>query len=341
MTMIKQLPLEALEFLEVLAIERNYSQNTVLSYRRNLNQFFKWLDNNNLQSDVTCLEPITIRSFISFLKREIKNISIKQKLATLKSFFKYLEEIYEVTKLPAIPKHMKKERVPIETISVQEMHILLDAVSKRKNELLITISNRKKNISRLQKQIINCKRDHAILALLSGTGIRVGELTAINVDDINLHEKTIVIHGKRNKIREVFFDVPLIENPLIEYLIWRTSVITKVMALFLNSKDNQGITTRSIQRMLKIYVEISGISLDLTPHILRHSYASISIEKGANIKAISQLLGHAQVSTTLEYYTHLSKEHLRKVYKETHPGSQSNKSLHEIMNERKSIITSL
>lgn len=340
-TAMTGLPSEALEFLDALSIEKNYSSNTVLSYRRNLSQFFQWLEANHLPMDAGSLDTLTIRHYITFLKGQVKNISIKQKLATLKSFFKYLEEIFEGIRLPAIPRHMKKERMPVETISLQEMLIILEAVSKRKFELSHARSVRKRNVSRLQKQLDNCSRDLAILALLSGTGIRVGELTAININDVNIHDKTIIIHGKRNKLREIFFDVPTIENPLLEYLNWRTSLNKDSQALFLNSKDMQRMTPRSVQRMLKIYLEIAGVSQNLTPHILRHSYASLSIEKGANIKAISQLLGHSHVGTTLEYYTHLSKDHLRAVYRQSHPGSEVDKSLTEIMESRKSILTSL
>jgi len=334
---------DAVDFLEAIKIEQNLSPNTVSSYRRNLEQFFSWLLQNDLPLTIDKLHPLILRKYIVFLKNEVNNSnnSIKQKIATLKSFFNHLKSVSEDISIPHIPSHIKKERKPIKTLSQAEVRRLLDAVINRKNNIEASLSKKPRYFARLKKQLLNCTRDLSILSLLVGTGIRVAELSSLNLSDINFLEKTVLIHGKRSKLREVFFDIPSIEAALSEYYNWRISINLRHDAFFINSKDSSRITPRSIQRLLKIYLEIASLPSDITPHSLRHSYASISIEKGANIKAISQLLGHSHVGTTLEFYTHLSKEYLRLVFKETHPDTDQTVSLKQAMENRKKILTSL
>ncbi|NSW92102.1 MAG: tyrosine-type recombinase/integrase [Firmicutes bacterium] len=338
---MNNIPADVQDFLDALAIEQNCSSNTITSYRRNLKQFFDWLESNNSPTCIDELHPMILRKYIAYLKGRVKHISIKQKIATLKSFFRFLKENTPDINLPHIPKHIKKERTQIKTLSTTEIHTLLDAVSKRKKEIEHTLTVKSKNTSRLHKQLLNCRRDLVILILLVGTGMRVGELTALDISDIDFGTKTITVHGKRNKLREVFFDIPSIESALLDYFNWRNTLDIEHNALFINSKDHSRITPRSIQRLLKLYLDMAGLPSEITPHSLRHSYATISIEKGANIKAISQLLGHSHIGTTLEYYTHISKEHLRAVYKQSHPDTPNDIPLSKVMENRKSILTNL
>lgn len=330
-----ELPCEAIDFLESLSIERGCSNHTISSYTFSLQHYFDWLKSNNYTID-----NVNIREYIAHLKTTLKNVSVKQRLACLKSFYNYISATYVCDIKPAFPKRIKSDKYFVSTISSAQVQLLLNSVSTRKNQLSEQSSSNSNN-KRLQKQINNCTRDLAIITLLVGTGIRVGELMGINISDINTYDKCITIRGKGNKIRQVFFDVPVIENALSEYLKLRLSLDAHDDALFLNSKSLRRITTRSIERMLKIYLNIAGLPKSVSPHILRHTYATISIENGANIKAISKLLGHANVKTTLEYYTHLSNEYLHKVFIACHPCIPSTVSIKTAMENRSAIITDL
>ena len=170
--------------------------------------------------------------------------------------------------------------------------------------------------------------------------MRVGELAMIDTADIDFDDTSITVHGKGNKFRQVFFDVPAVKQALLDYMELRNNLPTDSGALFLNSKSYSRITTRSVQRLLKLYLALANLPSDISPHTLRHSYATISIENGANIKAICKLLGHSHVKTTLEYYTHLSKEYLRKVFITCHPCVPNDVSISSAMQNRSDIITS-
>jgi site-specific recombinase XerD len=274
-----------------------------------------------------------MRQYVLHLKSSLKNISVKQRIACLKSFYNYLDRD------PVFPKRIKIDEYPILTLSTAQVQALLDAVSVRRDKLKSLLSE-SPGSKKLTKQLNNCYRDSAIITLLVGTGMRVGELAMIDTADIDFDDASITIHGKGNKFRQVFFDVPAVKQALSDYMDIRNNLPTDSGVLFLNSKSYSRITTRSVQRMLKLYLALANLPSSVSPHTLRHTYATISIENGANIKAICKLLGHSHVKTTLEYYTHLAKEYLRKVFVACHPCAHNDVSISTAMQNRSAIITS-
>jgi site-specific recombinase XerD len=324
------LPPEAAAFIDALETEKYCSKHTILSYTYTLNHYCAWLEANNFTFD-----SVDMRQYVLHLKTTLKNISVKQRVACLKSFYNYLDREC----VPVFPKRLKIDEYPILTLSTAQVQALLDSVCTRRDSVKSKLSASPAS-KLLTKQLNNCFRDLAIITLLVGTGMRVGELVKINISDIDFNDASILIHGKGNKLRHVFFDVPAVKQPLLDYMLLRNNLTAGSGALFLNSKSFSRISTRSVQRMLKLYLALANLPSSVSPHTLRHSYATISIENGANIKAISSLLGHSHVKTTLEYYTHLSKDYLRKVFVACHPCSPNDISITAAMQNRSALITS-
>lgn len=327
------LPAEMMEFLDVLEFDRLYSSHTVMSYRRNLQQFVGWLMKNGLTTNIFEITPPIIRSYLSFLKTILKGISIKQKIATLKSLYHYYQDLDEALEPPSFPKNIKAMLRPVQSLTTAQIQCLLDAARGREQGLSALPDS-----PRRRCQIGNCIRDRAMLSLLAGTGIRVHELVGINISDIDFGERTIRIRGKGHKERTVYFDVPTMISALDHYLRWRREQGITHDALFVNSRDKGRLTTRSVQRMLKLYLDLAGLPNWVSPHILRHSFATLTIENGANIKAVSQLLGHARVETTIKFYLHLSSEFVRQVYSLTNPFASRQRSVSDIIAQRRNMV---
>jgi site-specific recombinase XerD len=166
-------------------------------------------------------------------------------------------------------------------------------------------------------------RDRAILELLYGTGIRVGELVNLNICNIDLYEKTIIVFGKGSKERILPLGNPSI-RAIQEYLTSRNLFEKKIFvnkndleALFLNRLGGR-LTTRSIRRIIIKYMKMAGLNKKISPHVLRHSFATHLLGGGADLRSVQELLGHKSLSTT-QIYTHITKERLKTIYKKSHP----------------------
>ena len=280
-------------FLVFLEVEKGYSPKTIREYSYDLQMF------NGFNPDVPIDKRSTtdLRKFFLHLKREKEYSprSLHRKICSLKSFYRFLKkEAYistnpaENIESPKIPKSLPK------TISVEETMELLKAP---------------KNI-----------RDQTALFLLYSTGMRVSELSNLNVDHLDLDNRMIrIVGGKGNKDRLI--PLPEVVIPIVkEYLANRRSDITS-SALILN-RSGQRLSTRSIQRLVKKYKEQLNLQdKKITPHTLRHAFATHLLSNSVDIRVIQELLGHASLSTT-QLYTHVSVEHLRKSYDLGHPLSE-------------------
>lgn len=336
------------DFLEVLDLERNYSPYTIKSYRVNLNQFVRWSSEFGVDDSFLLTSPL-VREFIQYLREELGlcDRSIEQKLATLKSFVGYLRATLpkqQTQQLAVLSWRYKTTKKLQQSLSQDELSALLSAVSEHLSELQTRLENSKGKTTRLQKQIRNAYRDRLILLLMVGSGLRVGEVVRLNVGDISKEDGAIRVLGKGSREREVYYDIPEMVEAMDAYLRVREAyspTSTTSNALFVNSRDGGRLTVRSIEMMLKEYLSRAGLSDNFTPHTLRHTFASLSIERGANIKAVSQMLGHAQVGTTLNLYTHLSEGHIRKVFRMCHPMTVNPLSDKEILENRRNSLTYL
>lgn len=291
--------LESLDFpdmMEDYLVEleiRNYSRNTIKTYKSIITNFYNFL----LKEEDLHDERRLLRSFkryIQHLKR-YKNVSqnyIYLVTVVIKKFFEYCGiDILGDLKTPKRTKSLPK------SLNEAEVKNLINALDKYG-----TVDPSSKN-----SQILNL-RNKVILALLYSSGLRVSELVSLKIDDVDLDDRTIRIRGKGEKDRIVLFDDGT--RILIKDYLERRQNDSDV--LFINRFGNP-LTPRYIQMMIKEYAKIAGIKKKVTPHILRHSFATHLLKNGVDIRAIQQLLGHANLSTT-QIYTSVDMQTLRNVY---------------------------
>ncbi len=287
------------EMIEDYLIEleiRNYSRNTIKTYKSIVINFHNFLQlEKNLTDDRRVLRAF--KKYITHLKRD-KNVSqnyIYLVTVVVKKFFEFggihiLKEIKTPKRTKSLPKHLNEQEV--------------------KN--LINAFDKKDNLSKCA-EIINL-RNKVILALLYSSGLRVSELVYLHTDSVDLRERTIRIRGKGEKDRIVLFDEGT--KTLIEEYIEKKSDDTPF--LFVNRSGNH-LTPRYIQMMIKDHAKAAGIKKKVTPHILRHSFATHLLKNGVDIRAIQQLLGHANLSTT-QIYTSVDMQTLKNVYDKAKTG---------------------
>ena len=294
------------QFLEHLRYERNVSAHTLRNYSSDLEQFTHFLapDEKAKLPDITEIDHLTIREWMSALHSEQKKkSSIARKLATLRTFFQFLvrEGLLELNpaKLVSTPKLEKK--LP-NHLSIEEAIRFIESPD-------------------LETDL--GKRDRAMLELMYATGVRVAELTTLNVADVDFQNQLIRVTGKRRKQRIVPFGDPAGEA-IRNYLRVREKFLFNApvskrdeAALFLNYQGTR-ITTRSVGRMVEKYIRICAGMHNISPHALRHSFATHLLDSGADLRDIQELLGHARLSTT-QVYTHVSMEKLIEVYDKAHP----------------------
>lgn len=291
--------LEAFDFPEMIEdylIEleiRNYSKNTIKTYRSIVNNFYKFL----LGEEDLYDERLVLRAFkkyIRYLKRE-KNVSqnyIYLVTVVVKKFFEFggigaLKDVKTPKRTKSLPKSLNEK----------EVHNLINAMDKDVGE---------KDISEYSEFLM--LRNKVILALLYSSGLRVSELVTLHSDGVDLRDRTLRIRGKGEKDRIVLFDGET-KVLLADYLSKRGEDSDY---LFVNKSGNH-LTPRYIQMMIKDYAVAAGIKKRVTPHILRHSFATHLLKNGVDIRAIQQLLGHANLSTT-QIYTSVDMHTLKNVY---------------------------
>ncbi len=292
-------------FVAHLRFEKNYSPHTVESYSRDLDQFLRHLTDGRTDREIkpSDLDHITIREFLSRLSQAgNRKVTIARKLSVLRSFFRYLYREGHLDRNPA--KLVRTPRQPLRTprfLSLPEVESILSLPP-----------------AKTEKGI----RDRAILELLYASGLRVGELVGLNLIDLSMNRRLVRVRGKGNKERVVPFGEPS-RASLAAYLEARRRILAKrkdrpqTPALFLNLRGGR-LTARSVQRNLGAYIRQAALLLDVHPHLFRHSFATHLLNNGADLRSIQELLGHESLSTT-QRYTHVSIEHLQKVYRAAHP----------------------
>lgn len=295
------------DFLKYLYLERRYSKNTIKSYEIDLRQFEEFLKNHFGTDRIfwNVIDKKILRYFLIRLQEQnISRRSIARKLATLKSFFRYLLKQGEVEKNPASTVKMPRfEKKLPEYLTQEEMNQLLRLADVRTFEGL---------------------RDLAIIELFYGTGMRLSELINLTVKQVDLKEKLIRVIGKGNKERIIPFGGSA-HQILEKYLAVRPQFADKSVDNVFVRKTGQKMYPMAIQRIIKKYVSQVSQIHKKSPHILRHTYATHLLNAGADIRVVKDLLGHENLSTT-QVYTHLSIEHLKNIYNQAHPGALKDSS---------------
>ncbi len=304
------------QFLDYLQLEKHFSDYTVKSYGADLVQFGQFLNGeigaashsgqprpgNTLDEKTVAAEPLAVREFLAYLyAQNYTKSTTARKLATLRSFYKFLirRGVVSANPLATIRTPKQEKRLP-RCLDLEQVQKLLEAPGDA--DLLSA-------------------RDKAMLEILYSSGIRVSELVELEMSDLDLVEGVLRVRGKGRKDRltpigsqaikavQRYFDLRAIDS--------RSQQSSQVMRVFLN-KHGEPLSTRSVRRKLDKYLVSAGLDPGISPHTLRHSFATHLLNNGADLRSVQELLGHQSLSTT-QVYTHLSTGRMKEVYDVAHP----------------------
>ncbi len=286
-----------ISFLRYLKEEKNYSKFTIINYGKDLKLFLDFLNCEKISTLENVDYPI-IRSYLSFLyEKDYSKKTISRNISTLRSFFKYQKSQNMVSKNPMtfVENPKLDKRLP-KVLYTKDLETLLNTP--------------------------DCntplgQRNYVILEMFYSTGIRVSELVNLKVSDIHFHDKRIKILGKGSKERYVLYG-SVLEKKLNLYLQNGYQELNKNKSdfIFLNKNGNP-LTTRGVETILDQVLKKSGLNYHISPHVLRHTFATDMLNNGADLKIVQELLGHENLATT-QIYTHVSNERLRQVYLNSH-----------------------
>ena len=292
-------------FIDWLRVERGYSPHTVDAYRRDVTEFFSSFSKDTAPSSISREH---VQSYLSSLYDSNSSASVARKMSALRTFFRYLcrEGHLDHDPLSGVAGPKLARHIPV-FLTVDEVFSLLDEPGDQDSFRL---------------------RDCAVMELIYSTGMRVSEVVSRDMDDIDFATGMVRVKGKGSKERIVPFGSPAAEA-LQKWFLQRDQLTVDRIrrgheaereAVFLNSRGAR-LTARSVERLVGTYGERAGIGVRVTPHALRHSFATHLLEMGLDLRTVQELLGHVSLSTT-QKYTHLNMEHLTKVYDKAHPQAQ-------------------
>lgn len=278
--------------------EKRYSPNTVIAYFNDINQFSDFILKNFDGINLTNATYRHVRAWVvNLIENFIEARSVNRKLSSLNIFYKFLmrEKIVKYNPTEKIIPPKNKKRLPI---FVEEKQML---------DLTTNINFGSGFVG---------KRNKLVITLLYGTGIRLAELISLKIEDVDLYENTIKVLGKRNKERIIPFGIQL-RNDLEQYIKIREQLNSQVNNLFITEKGLQ-FYPKLVYRVVKQHIGLVSSIEKKSPHVLRHTFATHLLNNGADLNAIKELLGHANLAAT-QVYTHNSFEKLRNIYKKAHP----------------------
>ena len=288
-------------YLAYLRHERNASPHTISSYKIDLSQLAAYLEARKLK--LSQVDNVVLRGFlVELYQRQLTKTSAARKLAAIRSFFEFCvrrkwveDNPAKVVATPRLDRHVPRFLSEEEMVKLLEVPPSDDALGLR---------------------------DRAILEFFYATGIRVSELVGADLDDISLDEKMVRVRGKGKKERLVPFGRKAAAS-LEAYLRVRASfpLVLGESAAFLNYQGTR-LTSRSVQRLVTKYFKLAALRTKISPHALRHSFATHLLSRGADLRVIQELLGHESLATT-QKYTHVDVKHLLDVYRKAHPRARS------------------
>lgn len=297
-------------FVESLSSEKGYSVNTSRAYSHDLKEFIEFMaeyhakgnnkEKNHESLDIKLADGLLIRGFLGYLHKKNDKSTIARKLSSVRMFFNYLVKHWIIKSNPAELIHTPKQDKKIPSyLPVDDMFKLLDSID---DKTLAGIRNR------------------AIFETMYSTGVRISELAGLNIFDVDINKCTIRVRGKGNKERIVPIGKKAI-NSILNYLEKQKKekkiAADKKCPLFLNNTGGR-LSTRSIARILYFIAVKCGLLVPISPHALRHSFATHMLDGGADLRAVQELLGHKSLSTT-QKYTHVSIDKLMQTYDKAHP----------------------
>ena len=295
-------------FSSWLTVEKGYSPHTVAGYLRDLTDFIAFV---GADAELATVDSLTIRAYVYKLKTRLQSVSVARRLSALRTFFRFLvrEQVIDRDPVAGVSRPKLASSMP-NFLSVDEVFSLLMAPGPEDTFAV---------------------RDRAILELLYSTGMRVAELVSCDMASLDFAKEMVRVRGKGGRERLVPMGKPAIaalrayleqRQQLINFRAQKGAVVDRT-AVFLNSRGTR-LTTRSVERLVKMYASRAGITTEVTPHALRHSFATHLLEMGADLRSVQELLGHVSLSTT-QKYTPLNMDYLMEVYDRAHPKARRGK----------------
>ncbi|MBW1853524.1 MAG: site-specific tyrosine recombinase XerD [Deltaproteobacteria bacterium] len=289
------------QFLNYLVVERGLSPNTLDSYSRDLIKYLEYLSGKCIK-DINETSDLTVISFFTSLKKDgLSNRSIARNLSSIKMFYKFLAEDHHIKSNPTLNiETPKRESKLPQVLSMEEVDSLLK-IPGRNTPLGL--------------------RDAALLELLYATGLRVSEIISLPLNNINLEAGYLIAYGKGSKERLVPIG-EVAQNLIKEYLEKaRPALLKKKQSNYLFiTRSTKPMTRQGFWKLIKKYALAAGINKNISPHTLRHSFASHLLERGADLRSVQIMLGHSDISST-QIYTHVTTERLKKIHNQYHPRS--------------------
>ncbi len=307
--------LEAIaKFMDYLANVKNYSSNTVISYRKDIEEFYEFVHSEKMAPSLLQIRNNRVcKNFISYLSSQnLASTSISRKLSSLRTFYEYLlksgdvkSNFFEEVEAPKLPKRLPK------TIKTNEIMMLLNICDQ--NTPL-------------------GYRNYCILEVLYGCGLRVSELCGLEIKDIDFTDLSIVVHGKGSKDRVVLMFQELADHLKRYISTYRLDLLYRSKDegnrhVFLN-KNGTTLTPRGVRVILNQLIRDCGETFHLSPHMLRHSFATALLNNGADMRSVQELLGHENLSTT-QIYTHVSFDSIKRSYEISHPRASKTENKEE------------
>jgi len=281
------------KFMRYMEIEKNYSTHTILNYKLDLQNFSRFLSGTELEK----IDYLMLRKYLAVLKEKNLGVrSVGRRLSALRSFFRFLSREGYIKANPILMLSSPKLDKHLPSFMTEEEVYKLIESAFAKNDLdLLGL------------------RDRAILEAFYSSGLRISELVGLNIDDLDAISGVVKIRGKGKKERIV----PIGEAALSTIKKYLDKRKKQTDAVFLNN-HNRRITTRGVRDIVTKYLRIAGIKTGVSAHTFRHSFATHLLNRGADLRTVQELLGHANLSTT-QIYTHLTTERLKSVYDKAHP----------------------
>ncbi|MBI2885033.1 MAG: tyrosine recombinase XerC [Candidatus Omnitrophica bacterium] len=279
-------------FLHYLSVERNASEHTCRNYRDDLARFFRFLGHRRLQT----ITPLDVRRFLAGQSERYTKRTMARRLSCLRSFFRFCcrERVLEQNPASVVPTPRLERRLPSFLDEAQVTRFVQLPASDTWQGL----------------------RDRAILEALYSTGIRVSELVGANLEDMDEVSGTLMVRGKGKRERLC----PIGRTALAairQYLAKRPKNLSAPRAIFVSQKCSR-LTVRQVDRLFARYITQAGLPASLSPHSLRHTFATHLLDRGADLRSVQELLGHQSLSTT-QIYTHITPQRLKRVYEQAHP----------------------
>ncbi len=287
------------DFIFFLAVEKGLAENTLESYQRDLKKYLKFLNRREIVDFNATTKKIILEYLAEQKQSGLAVSTLTRNLASIRSFYHFLLQEQIILENPAGELESPRAEKKLPTVlSFQDIELLLDQPQPKGNIGM---------------------RDKAMLELLYATGIRVSELVSLNLDNVNLKMGFLKCEGKGNKERIVPLGSLAIKS-LQEYLLNGRLKLLKQRdekALFINQHGKR-LTRQGFWKILKKYALRTGIKAEITPHTLRHSFATHLLENGADLRSVQEMLGHADISTT-QIYTQVTRKKIKEIYNQTHP----------------------